>query len=143
MAVAHVIAADSPGRAPAHPLADGRVVVLERSLAAAGTALGTDGDAYQRLIGRTVEDWGRLVPAILGPLVRAPRHPVSLTRFGLPALRSAARLATTEFSAEPTRALFAGAAAHSILPLERMGSASFGLVMLALAHVQGWPIARG
>src|SRR6185503_11909788 len=33
--------------------------------------------------------------------------------------------------------------AHSIVPLEYMGSAAFGLVMGACAHAVGWPFARG
>jgi phytoene dehydrogenase-like protein len=127
----------------AHPLDGGRAIVLERSPEATAAALGADGPAYRRLIGQTARDWPLLAPAVLGPLLRPPRHPVALGRFGLRATRSAAGLAARAFDEEPARALFAGAAAHSILPLERLGSAAFGLVMLALGHVGGWPIVRG
>ena len=41
------------------------------------------------------------------------------------------------------RALFAGLAAHSILPLEDSPSAAFGLMLGILAHAVGWPIVRG
>jgi len=39
--------------------------------------------------------------------------------------------------------MFAGLAAHSIVPLEYLGSAAFGLVMGACAHAVGWPFASG
>jgi phytoene dehydrogenase-like protein len=52
-------------------------------------------------------------------------------------------LASRVFRGEPAQALFAGAAAHSVLPLEQLGTASFGRVFLALAHARGWPVARG
>jgi phytoene dehydrogenase-like protein len=127
----------------AHPLDGGRAVLLERSLETSAASLGADGEAYRRLVGGTVEDWERLEPAVLGPLLRIPRHPVALSRFALTAARSSTGLASRAFSREETRALFAGAAAHSMLPLEELGSASFGLVLLTLAHVCGWPIVRG
>jgi phytoene dehydrogenase-like protein len=126
----------------AHPLDGGRAIVLEKSLSASVASLGTDGEAYRRLVGRTVKTWELLEPAVLGPLLRVPRHPLVLGRFALSALRSSTSLASA-FSGEQARALFAGAAAHSILPLEQLGTASFGLVLLALGHVRGWPIARG
>jgi phytoene dehydrogenase-like protein len=127
----------------AHPLDGGRAAVLERSLEAAVEALGPDGQAYGRLIGRTVDDWPQLEPALLGPIVHAPRHPLALARFGLRGLVPSRRLASTVFRGEEAQALFAGAAAHSVLPLERLGTGSFGIVLLALAHVRGWPVARG
>jgi phytoene dehydrogenase-like protein len=37
----------------------------------------------------------------------------------------------------------AGLAGHAVLPLEAPISASFGLVLGAAAHVEGWPVARG
>jgi len=42
-----------------------------------------------------------------------------------------------------TRALFAGIAAHGMLPLDRSPSAAFALVLGALAHRAGWMIPRG
>jgi phytoene dehydrogenase-like protein len=127
----------------AHPLDDGQAVVLDRSLATAVEALGEDGDAYRRLVGRTVQDWPLLAPAFLGPILRVPRHPLALGRFSLRGLRPSASVASSAFTGEPARALFAGAAAHSVLPLEQPGTASFGIVFLALAHACGWPVARG
>jgi phytoene dehydrogenase-like protein len=127
----------------AHPLDDGKAVLLDRSLPAAVDSLGEDGDAYRRLVGRTVEDWPLLEPAFLGPILRVPRHPLALARFSLRGLRPSASLASNVFRGQQAQALFAGAAAHSVLPLEQLGTASFGIVFLALAHTRGWPVARG
>jgi phytoene dehydrogenase-like protein len=41
------------------------------------------------------------------------------------------------------RALFAGNAAHSFLPLEAAGTAAFGLLLGVAGHAVGWPIVRG
>jgi phytoene dehydrogenase-like protein len=127
----------------AHPLDDGSAVVLARSVDETADGLGEDGEAYRRLVGAVADDWRRLEEAILGPVVRVPRHPVTLARFGISALRSAAGVARSLFRGERARALFAGCAAHSMVPLERSPTAGFGLVLLALGHVAGWPVARG
>ncbi len=132
-----------PPVALAHPLDDGSAVVLARTVEETADGLGEDGEAYRRLVGAVVDDWRRLEEAILGPVVRVPRHPVALARFGVSALRPAARVARTLFRGERARALFAGCAAHSMVPLERSPTAGFGLVLLALGHATGWPVARG
>jgi phytoene dehydrogenase-like protein len=62
---------------------------------------------------------------------------------GLPALLPAQALASMLFQDEPARALFAGCAAHSVLPLSQLGSAATGLVLAAAAHTTGWPIVAG
>ena len=127
----------------AHPLDDGTAVLLERSPVATAAGLGVDGPAYERLLGPLVRDWSAVEDAALAPLLRLPRHPVALGRFGLSALRTADGLARSAFRGERARALFAGCAAHSMLPLERRPSAAFGLVLLALGHRVGWPFPRG
>ncbi|HZT94245.1 MAG TPA: NAD(P)/FAD-dependent oxidoreductase, partial [Gaiellaceae bacterium] len=63
--------------------------------------------------------------------------------FGLSALQPAATFARRRFRGEPARALFAGLAAHSILPLESIGTTSFGLVLGTTGHAVGWPLPRG
>jgi phytoene dehydrogenase-like protein len=131
-----------PPTAVAHPLDDGTAAIARRSLADTAARLGRDGDAYRRLLEPLVARWDALEGELLKPIAHVPRHPLALTRFGLAALRSAKRLAEARFESEAARALFAGAAAHSFLPLEQPASASFGLVLLALAHVSGWPFPR-
>jgi phytoene dehydrogenase-like protein len=59
------------------------------------------------------------------------------------ACRSAARIARRSFSGPDARAIFAGMAAHSLLPLEKAGTAGVALVLLASAHAGGWPFPRG
>jgi phytoene dehydrogenase-like protein len=66
-----------------------------------------------------------------------------MARFGLSGLRSASSLLTARFDHPPARALLAGSAAHSILPLERSPSAAFALGLTMLAHLVGWPAAGG
>jgi len=58
-------------------------------------------------------------------------------------MRSASSFARNTFKNLRARAMFAGFAAHSILPLEKTLSAGFGLVLAILAHRVGWPFARG
>lgn len=131
-----------PPIALAHPLDDGSAALLLRSVNETAKGLGCDAEAYRRLMKPIAADWSKLVPAILGPL-RLPRHPIALARFGLYAIRSAAGLVKSLFKGERARALFAGIAAHSMLPLERPPSAAFGLLLGAAAHAVGWPLARG
>jgi phytoene dehydrogenase-like protein len=132
-----------PPGAVAHPLDDGTAALVRRSLKDTAKQLGTDHDAYRRLLEPLVTDWHELEAELLKPIAHFPRHPITLTRFGLAAVRSAKHFAETRFETRAARALFAGAAAHSSLPLEQTVSASFGLVLLMLAHVSGWPFPRG
>jgi phytoene dehydrogenase-like protein len=131
-----------PPAAVAHPLDDGTAVLARRSLEDTAAGLSADGDAYRRLLGPLVETWDELEGELLGPIAHVPHHPRALSRFGLAAVRSTKSLATARFETTGGRALFAGAAAHSFLPLEQRASASFGLVLLTLAHVSGWPFPR-
>ncbi len=126
----------------AHPLDDGTALVLERSVAETAPHLEPDAGAYVGHIGPLAEDWEKLRPALLDPF-RRPRHPLVLARFGLSALRSADSLARTRFRGERARALMAGLAAHSVLPLERAVTGGFALVLALTAHSGGWPFPRG
>jgi phytoene dehydrogenase-like protein len=141
---AHGVELVYPDAPIAHPLRDGRAVVLERSVRATADGLGAvDGRAWRRLFGPLVRDATKLGPELLRPVVHVPRHPLAMARFGLPALRSAQGLARGRFRDEAARALFAGISAHSMLRLDRPLSASFGLVLATFAHATGWPIVRG
>jgi phytoene dehydrogenase-like protein len=133
-----------PPIAIGHPLDDGSAVLLERSVEATAAGLGPDGDAYRRTLGPIVRGWDRLLPDLLAPFhvpLSAPRA-VALARFGLLAIRSATAVAG-RFRGERARALFAGAAAHSQIGLTEPVSAAAGLVMLASAHADGWPLPAG
>ncbi len=132
-----------PAAEVVHPLDDGTAIVVERSIEATAAGLGGDAGAYRKLIGLFAADWPKLEREVLGPLIHVPRHPIALARFGVTALLPAEVLARLAFRGESARALLAGGAAHSMLPLGRAASASFGLVLLVLAHAVGWPVPRG
>ena len=127
-----------------HALED-RAVLLHRDLDETAAGLGRDGAAYRRLMGPLVRDAqaGRLMPSILSPLLRVPRHPLAMARFGIPAIAPATTLGRVLFRDEPARALFAGLSAHAMVPLRQPVTASFGLVLAMSAHSVGWPVVRG
>ncbi len=126
----------------AHPLDDGTAVLLERSIDRTAAGLGEDGEAWRRLMEPLADGWGRLRNDILAP-IGVPRHPLLMARFGLNAVRPARAFAERHFRGARARALFAGIAAHSIMPLGDRPSASIGLVLAVLAHAVGWPLPRG
>ena len=126
----------------AHPLDDGTAVVLERSVEETCDRLGRDATAYRRLMAPLVADWNKLAVDLLGP-IRPPRYPLAMARFGLRAIRSARGLGEALFREERARALFAGMAVHSFMPLEKPPTAAFGLVLGITGHAVGWPLPRG
>ncbi|HEV8675703.1 MAG TPA: NAD(P)/FAD-dependent oxidoreductase [Methylomirabilota bacterium] len=132
-----------PPVALAHPFDDEPPALLVRSVEATAATLGVDAGAYRRLMGPLVRTWPRLAGDVLRPLLGVPRHPLALARFGLRALRSARGLAERLFTGARARALLAGLAAHSMLPLETPGGAGVALVLGALGHAVGWPFPRG
>ncbi len=126
----------------AHPFDDGSALTLEPSLEATAAQLGPhDSKAWRSLFAPSVRNWPSLVDDFTQPLLRLPTHPLAMARFGLPALLPAQLLANTLFRDDRTRALFAGCAAHSVLPLTHLSSAATGIVLTAAAHTTGWPIA--
>ena len=126
----------------AHPFDDGTALALQQSLDCTMQGLGEDGKRYGRLVSPLVNNWDKLADEFLGPL-RLPRHPITMTQFGLRALWPAQLLAKTLFSSEKAQALFAGLAAHAMMPLQWPTTSAFGLMLGTLAHVVGWPLPQG
>jgi len=127
----------------AHPFDDGSAAILYRSLEETCARLGTDGARYGSVVGPLVERWPDLMAEVLQPVLHVPRHPLLLARFGWQACWPASMAARRMFRTPAARALFAGLAAHSVLPLSAPGSAAFGWILAGAAHAVGWPIPRG
>ncbi len=134
-----------PPAPAAHPLDDGTAAMLERSVPETAQQLGEDRQAYLRLVGPVVSSWPNLEPIVLGPLPPPVRRLVSAIRPRLArnGLSSARALAERTFETERARALLAGHAAHSMLPLERRPTGGIGLFFIIVAHAYGWAFPRG
>ena len=132
-----------PAASVAHPLDDGPAVMLWRSVEETARGLGLDGASYRKLVSPFVGEARGFLRDVLAPVGVPPRHPLLLMRFGISILRSAVGLARGRFDGARARALFAGCAAHSILPLERRLSATVGLLFLVTGHAEEWPVAKG
>jgi phytoene dehydrogenase-like protein len=141
---AHGVRLLHPDVAFAHPLDGGRAAVTVRSVDETADRLGgADARAYRRLYGPLVDTADEIVSTFLAPLRSTPAHPLAVARFGLSAVRSAASLVESRFGGDPARAMFSGAAAHAMMPLERRPTAAFGLLLSLLAHAVGWPVVEG
>ena len=131
-----------PRASVAHPLDGEPAVILERSLDETARNLGEDGAAYRKLFAPFLHEPHELLADLLGPL-RLPRHPLLMARFGLPGLLPATTALRGRFRGARGRAVLAGCAAHSILPLERMLTAAVAMIFALTAHVEDWPVAAG
>ena len=125
-----------------HPLDDESAGVLHRSVADTAAGLGADGRLWRLLFERPARRFDALSTDIMGPLLRLPRHPVTLARFGVPTVLPAAALARA-FRTEPARALFGGVAAHTFRPLHLPLTSAIGLGILTAGHRHGWAVAEG
>ena len=127
----------------AHPFDEGTAVVLARSLEETAAGLGADGRAYSALVGSFAREWERLAEFVLAPQARRPRAPLLAARFAAIGVAPADLCARVAFRTPAARALLAGMAAHAMRPLHAAGTTAFALVLLALGHACGWPVARG
>src|SRR6185503_899881 len=125
----------------AHPLDDGTAAIIRGAVEQTAQLLGDDRVAYEKLMSPIVKDWPFIAPDVLGPL-HYPKHPMAMARFGLKALTPASYL-IKRFNTTEAKALFAGAVAHAIQPLTNTATSAIGLVLIASAHLQGWPIPKG
>ena len=130
-----------PDVAAAHPFDDGTAAVLKHSLTETAQLLGKDAGNYTKLIQPLLNIWPSIAADVLGPL-HFPKHPLSMAKFGLPALTSANYLAR-KFNTAKAKGLWAGMAAHSIQPLTNAATSAIGLVLMVAAHLKGWPVPKG
>ena len=126
----------------AHPLDDEPAVLLERSVEATAARLGGDEKAYVRLMRPLVSQWEPLMEQFLGPL-SLPKKPLLAARLAVPSLLPVNVVARTLFRGQAARAVFAGMAGHSMLPMDRLVTGGFGVMLSLLAHAVGYPLVEG
>jgi phytoene dehydrogenase-like protein len=126
----------------AHPLDGGRAAIVTRSVAETAGRLGQDEAAYRRLFGPLSEHGDAVVGAVLSSMRRPPADLAWAIRYAALGLRSASHVAG-RFSTPEARGLFAGVAAHAMMPLRRPPTAGLGLFLATLAHAVGWPVVIG
>jgi phytoene dehydrogenase-like protein len=131
-----------PEAEAAHPLDGEPAVLVERSVEATAERLGPDRRAYTRLMAPLVREWQPLMDQFLGPLT-IPQKPFLAARMALPSALPASMAARLLFRGQAARALFGGMAGHSILPLDRVVSGGFGVMLALLAHAVGFPLVEG
>jgi phytoene dehydrogenase-like protein len=131
-----------PRASVAHPLDGQPAVMLYRSLERTGEGLGRDARAWTRLVAPFLADPHGLLADAMAPL-RTPSHPLAMLRFGMRGAFSANRLARLCFRGERARALLAGCAGHSVLPLTQPLTAALAVLFAICAHVEDWPVAQG
>jgi phytoene dehydrogenase-like protein len=126
----------------AHPFDDGTAAALLRSIEQTAAGLGPGGASWKRVFGAPAASFDTLSEDALKPLLRVPRHPLLLARFGIRAAAPATTLARA-LATPQARALFGGVAAHGFSPLSRPFSAAVGMALTCACHAYGWPVAVG
>ncbi|MBS1915749.1 MAG: NAD(P)/FAD-dependent oxidoreductase [Bacteroidetes bacterium] len=128
--------------AAAHPFDDGTSAYLKISVEETASSLIGDEKKYEDVMGKMVKDFPTLLPGLLAPL-SFPKDPLTYAQFGMKAILPATSFANRYFHSKYAKGLFAGMAAHSMLPLSAPASAAFGIVLMAAGHSKGWPMAKG
>lgn len=125
-----------------HPLDGGRATALRRSVTETAVSLGDDRSAYQGLMQPIVERVDEFIVSALGTMTVIPEHLSAFIRLGVLGGLPAALLAR-RFSTEDGKALFSGIAAHAIAPFHAPATSAVALMLGAIGHTHGWPMARG
>ncbi|MEM7371007.1 MAG: NAD(P)/FAD-dependent oxidoreductase [Bacteroidota bacterium] len=131
-----------PPASVAHPLDGEEAVLMSLDLEQTAENLGVDGKAWKRMLHPFLRHPQALLRDSLKPL-GIPQHPLLLARFGMKAMLPATTLANWQFKRHRAKALLAGNAAHSVLPLDMPFSSAVGLMFATMGHVVNWPVVKG
>lgn len=131
-----------PEASVAHPLDGQPAVMMWRSVERTCDELGADASSYRALVSPFLDEPERFFRDVLAPL-GWPSDPLLFMRFGLNAMWPATAFAKWRFQQSRARAMFAGCAGHSILPLNKMFTAALGMIFAIAGHVEAWPVAAG
>ncbi len=126
----------------AHVMMDQSAVMIYNSLERTAESLGVDGPGYVKLLNKFLPKIDQLLSDVLAP-IGIPKNPFLMSKFGMRGGFSAKFISKLLFRHERTRAMFAGMAAHSVLPLDSFMTGAVGLIFCVTAHGQGWPIVQG
>lgn len=126
-----------------HGLDAQRAVLAWRDLDRTAAELGPDARAWRSLL-RPFVDRPELVGRLASDTpLRPPLAPLGLARIGVSVLDQGTPLWDRRWQTEQAPALLTGALGHPIQRMPAPGPAAAGLVLAALAHVDGWPIPVG
>jgi len=131
-----------PEASVAHPLDGEPAVLLYKSLEQTAENLGPDHKKWLKTFQYFVNNGDALLEDGLKPL-GIPKHPILLTRFGLNAMLPSTTFSRWKFKGHRARALFAGCAGHSVLPLDFSFTSALGLMFAVTGHLVDWPVAKG
>lgn len=126
----------------AHPLDDGSAGAFAKSFDVTDELLGTDARRWRQMFAPVAKKFDTLFAEISQPVLRIPRHPLTLANFGVRVLPPATLLART-WKTEQARALWGGVAAHAFWRLDRPLTSAVGVTLTAAAHAHGWVVAKG
>jgi phytoene dehydrogenase-like protein len=126
-----------------HPLDGGRAGIAYRDIERTAASLGRDGDAWRSLMGPLAEHADAVARFAGSPILRIPRNPITVARFGLRALEQGLPTWNLRFRERVAPAMLTGVAAHSIRTMPSLATAGAGLSLGAYAHGRGWPIPVG
>ncbi|HEV7812440.1 MAG TPA: NAD(P)/FAD-dependent oxidoreductase [Leifsonia sp.] len=126
-----------------HPLDGGAAGIAWRDLDRTADSLGVDGGAWKQLFAPLVEHAHEVAQFSGSPIMRLPRHPLTLLRLGLRVLEQGSPAWNLRFAGERAPAMLTGVSAHSIMRLPSLSTAAAGMVLATHAHARGWPIPVG
>jgi phytoene dehydrogenase-like protein len=131
-----------PKYAVAHPFDDGSAIAIQSSIEMTAAQFGKDANNYKRIFSSLVNEWPSIRSAFVGPL-HVSTYSNAKAKFAYYALSSGVHFAKHQFSTDAAQSVFAGMAAHSMLPLNKLTTSSIAIVLNLLAHINGWPLPKG
>ena len=131
-----------PEYAVAHPFDDGSATTIQSSVEMTAAQFGKDADNYKKFFSPLVKEWPSVSSAFVGPL-HLSAYSNAKARFAYYALSSGIHFAKHQFNTNAAQSFFAGMAAHSMSPLNKLTTSSIAIVLNILAHINGWPLPKG
>lgn len=131
-----------PDASYAQPLDGGRAAIAWRDLERTAEGLGRDAHAWRAMVRPVARHLDELLEYTGDQLLRMPRHPLAVARYGTRVLQLGAGVPS--FATEEADALFAGVAAHANTRLPSLAAAASGLFLVAHGHTRdGWAFPHG